>query len=442
MLLKFGLWLFIQLSRKTVCICLVMFVWLFHVGRYCSPAMDIIFDDTHDQFPLGRAHPLQVVFRWWFMLLTGSFWSPVVTWKDVADRPSVSRGRARCIIFSPPPTPLPPRIYVYSVKCERNNIYNMWKKKPSAPFLAFNSSSGWGIWKNISHGGSLNLRGSLLLPERATSATGVGCSLCSSSTGRSLRADPTSTSCFLMSWMWRRPFLCHPIRDRRRTYAAIDGGSPPRATPLHSFGNLEPVRKEQWVHKKKAISIDALLSYSLLQRLASLTLRAWMFPPVFNERRIHLAISFRRSQEELSAVGLALFIWLEGSISTRKKKNSSVTSDLSWPSTRLESFDVHFGKFSAEIDRDTTRTIASPQRAFFPWQLGVRKFTDLPDCCECEVRSSPTTGTHHTLSTGPSGTQWILARAPRTQTRTCTSSTWSYHGLVITGQKRLKSSLF
>ena len=58
------------------------------------------------------------------------------------------------------------------------------------------------------------------------------------------------------------------------------------------------------------------------------------------------------------------------------------------------------------------------------------------------VRSSPTTVTHHTLSTGPSGTHWILAHAPRTQTRTCTSSTWSYHGLVITGQRRLKSSLF
>ena len=122
--------------------------------------------------------------------------------------------------------------------------------------------------------------------------------------------------------MWRRPFLGHPIRDRCRTYAVIDGGSPPRATPLPSFGNQEPVRKEQWVHKKKAISIDALLPYSLLQRLASLTLKAWMLPPVFNERRIRLAISSRRSQEELSAVELALFIWLEGSISTIKKKTA------------------------------------------------------------------------------------------------------------------------
>ena len=52
-----------------------------------------------------------------------------------------------------------------------------------------------GIWKKISHGGSLNLRGSLLLPERATSATGVGSSLCSSSTCRSLRAESTLTSC-------------------------------------------------------------------------------------------------------------------------------------------------------------------------------------------------------------------------------------------------------
>ena len=65
-----------------------------------------------------------------------------------------------------------------------------------------------------------------------------------------------------------------------------------------------------------------------------------------------------------------------------ENENSSA-SDLSWPSTRLESFDVHMGKFSpAEIDRNTTRTIASPQRAFFPGQLGVRKFTYLPDCFE------------------------------------------------------------
>ena len=52
-------------------------------------------------------------------------------------------------------------------------------------------------------------------------------------------------------------------------------------------------------------------------------------PPVFNERRIHLAISSRRRrlQEELSAIGLALLIWLAGSISTRTKNSSA--SDLS-----------------------------------------------------------------------------------------------------------------
>ena len=147
MLLKFGLWLFIQLSQRTVCICLVMFVWLFHVGHYCSPAVDIIFVDTHDQFPLGGAHPLQVVFRCWFMLLTGSFWSPLVTCKDVAGRPSVSCGRARCLIFSPPPTPLPPRRYMYNVKCERSNI--MWKNKPSACTVLGISSSGWGFERRL-----------------------------------------------------------------------------------------------------------------------------------------------------------------------------------------------------------------------------------------------------------------------------------------------------
>ena len=38
---------------------------------------------------------------------------------------------------------------------------------------------------------------------------------------------------------------------------------------------------------------------------------------------------------------------------------------------------------SGEIDRDTTRRIASPQRALFPWQLGIRKF----------IASNP--GPHH-----------------------------------------------
>ena len=56
------------------------------------------------------------------------------------------------------------------------------------------------------------------------------------------------TSINIMSWMWRRPFLGHPIRDRCRTYAATDAGSPPRATSLPSFGNLEPVRKEQFIY--------------------------------------------------------------------------------------------------------------------------------------------------------------------------------------------------
>ena len=65
----------------------------------------------------------------------------------------------------------------------------------------------------------------------------------------------------------------------------------------------------------------------------------------------------------------------------------------------MESFGVHSGKFSAEIDRDTTRTIASPQRAFFPWQLGVRKFTDLPDC----VKIARRTRTQMPLANEPTG---------------------------------------
>ena len=56
------------------------------------------------------------------MLLTGLFWSPRVTCKDVAGRPSVSCGRARCLIFAPAPSPLPPRRYMHTVKCEKKNI--------------------------------------------------------------------------------------------------------------------------------------------------------------------------------------------------------------------------------------------------------------------------------------------------------------------------------
>ena len=91
---------------------------------------------THDQFPLGRAHSQQVVFRWWFMSLTGSFWSPQVTCKDVAGRPSVSSGRATCLIFAPPPSPSSsPKIHAH---CEMwKKIILCEKKPPSAPFLVF-----------------------------------------------------------------------------------------------------------------------------------------------------------------------------------------------------------------------------------------------------------------------------------------------------------------
>ena len=204
--------------------------------------------------------------------------------------------------------PLPPRRYMYIVKC-RNNL--MWKK-PVCTVLGI-SSSGWGFERTLVEASIYEAHCSFLRvlhQPLVLALLGV--------------APPPvvfseQTSINIISWMWRRPFLGHPIRDRCRTYAATDAGSPPRATSLPSFGNLEPVRKEQWVHKKKAISIGALLPYSLLQSLASLTLRAWMLPPVFNERRICLAISSGRSEEALSAIGLALFIWLAGSISTRTK---------------------------------------------------------------------------------------------------------------------------
>ena len=117
----------------------------------------------------------------------------------------------------------------------------LWNVKKNRLHRSWHFLQWLGVWRKIS--GSLNLRGSLQLPGCATSATAVGFFWCSSSTCRFLREDVN-----LMSWMLRRPFLGHPFRDRCRTYAATDAGSPPRATPLPSFDNLEPVRKEQWVH--------------------------------------------------------------------------------------------------------------------------------------------------------------------------------------------------
>ena len=123
-------------------------MWLIRVGRYCSPAVDIICVDTHDQFPLGRAHPLQVVFRWWFMLLTGSFSSPLVTCKDVGGRPSVSCGRAwaTCLIFSPPPTLSLPEdtCTMWNVK----EIIILCEKKTVWTVLGI-SSSGWGFERRL-----------------------------------------------------------------------------------------------------------------------------------------------------------------------------------------------------------------------------------------------------------------------------------------------------
>ena len=89
--------------------------------------------------------------------------------------------------------------------------------------------------------------------------------------------------------------------------------------------------KERHFHRRSILSS----STSCLADSESLNL-----PPVFNERRIHLAISSRRRrlQEELSAIGLALLIWLAGSISTRTKTaQQAIYRD---PPTRLESFDV------------------------------------------------------------------------------------------------------
>ena len=100
-----------------------------------------------DQFPLGRAHPLQVVFRWWFMLLTGSFWSPLVTCKDVAGRPSVSRGRARCLTWY-----FHPHLHLSLPEdtCTMWNVKEiiLCEKKPVCTVLGI-SSSGWGFERRL-----------------------------------------------------------------------------------------------------------------------------------------------------------------------------------------------------------------------------------------------------------------------------------------------------
>ena len=79
------------------------------------------------------------------MSLTGSFWSPWVTCKDVASRPFASCGRARCLIFAPHLPPLPPRRYMYTVKCESNNI--MWRKTVCTVLGI--SSCGWGFERTL-----------------------------------------------------------------------------------------------------------------------------------------------------------------------------------------------------------------------------------------------------------------------------------------------------
>ena len=130
--------------------------------------------------------------------------------------------------------------------------------------------------------------------------------------------------------MWRRPFLGHPIRDRCRTYAAIDGGSPPRATPLPSFGNLEPVRKEQWVQKKEGHfhgrSITILSSStSCLADSESLNASCG-----FNERLIRLNCHF---VSEIAGrafcrwIGTAHLAWRLFSTRKQLSKRSIVTLD-------------------------------------------------------------------------------------------------------------------
>ena len=284
MLLKFGLWLFIQLLLRTVCICLmrddvrvVVSCWplLFTWGRYhfCIHMISFRWAELIPNKScsgdglcrwLGRSdlHGSHVK-----MLLVGLLRFPVAE-QDAS-------------YLHPAPTfPL----FLPEDTCTLWNVKKiiLCEKKTVCPVLGI-SSSGWGFEGRLveasiyeAHCSFLGVLHQLLV--LALLGVAPPPSSC-----RFLREDVN-----LMSWMWRRPFLGHPFRDRCRTYA------------------------EGHFHRRSILSS----STSCLADSQSLNL-----PPVFNERRIHLAISSRRRrlQEELSAIGLALLICLAGSISTRTK---------------------------------------------------------------------------------------------------------------------------
>ena len=355
-----------------------MFVWLFHVGRYCSPAVDIIVLDTHDQFPLGRAHPLQVVFRWWFMLLTGSFWSPLVTCKDVAGSAFCFPWQSEMPHIFTPPTPLPPRRYMYNVTCKRSNI--MWKKKNVCTVLGI-SSSGLGFERRlVTVEASIYKAHCCFLSVLHWSATGVSFSLRSSSTCRSLRAKSTSNPC---------P-QCEDVHSSATLFAIVAERMQRSTVSLHHeqhlclrWVTLSPSGKNNECIKRRPFP-STLYYHTLFFNV----LPRWLWElECFLRFSMNdsFALPFRLGDRRKSFLpldwhcssGLKALFWRE--------KNSSA-SDLSWPSTWLEQLRRIGWRASASTLASfrpksiATRTIASPQRAFFPWQLGVRKFTDLPDC--------------------------------------------------------------
>ena len=296
------------------------------------------------------------------------FWSPWVTCKDVAGRPSVSCGRARCLIFAPPPTPSPSRRYMHTVKCERKNI--MWKKTPVCTALGI-SPRGWGFDGRLVEASIYEARCSFLgvLHQLLVLA------LLDVAPPPVIFSENTSTSCPQYE----------DVHSSATPFAIVANRMQRPMLGLHHEQHL-CLRSVTWSPSGKnneCIKRRPFPSTLYYHTVFFNVLPCWLWELESSsgfQWTTHSPCHFV-SPSEIAGRSFC-HLTCTGHPACRlhfdENENSSA-SYLSWPSTRLESFDVHLGKFSAEIDPNTTRTIASPQRAFFPWQLGVRKFTYLPD---------------------------------------------------------------
>ena len=121
-------------------------------------------------------------------------------------------------------------------------------------------------------------------------------------------------------------------------------------------------------------------SNSLLQRLASLTLRAWIFLLFSMNDAFTLPLRLAVGDCRKSFLPLDLHCSSGLQAPFRRERNQLSKRSIVTPDSARELRRPPGQVFGRNQSQYTTRTIASPQPAFFPWQLGVRKFTYLPDC--------------------------------------------------------------